>query len=1066
MEYDEFEKIDNILKVVSVSDFKKGKNYYLPYIDVRNKKLFGDIYKNEFLVESERTSRLYEVSIDTSVLDQNIVSTYCDCMQFENTGSCKHVAACLYNYYDTLFYEVVTDEMIENITTNIFKAFTNIKKEEKNRNVKEEVSMEMHLTSETFDFTQETCLNVALKLGTNKLYNCKDTKLVQFLNAYQKSEEFSFGKSFDYDPKKHYFSQENKEILDYLIDIKNQRNRYYAMSNINLVGDYTIEHFLKIIANKKYHLNGFLIKDKKKTFPVAATLKLEDNKNILKFAIPENIFFITSNLKIVQVDNTLYYLNSSDTSLLYLLINNSLDRLIFDSQKKDIFKDTILPIIKNKIKIDENITDIKITKNIKPKLYFDLYYDKIICNLIFAYDDEDINYFDTKSITVRDADYENKVIDDLYNYGFIINKNKILLENLDSIANFLETDLEKLTKEYETYTSEKIKKINIIKKSNIKSTFSIGKDNIMSYSFDLGDIKENEIVNILESLKNKKKYYRLKSGDIINLERDTDLSELATLTEELDIGKKELESGGGVIPEYRAIYLDSLKDDKYHIIETNNLFDDLINKFKQYKNSDITLSATEFSILRSYQVDGVKWLYNIDKTGFGGILADEMGLGKSIQTIYYIKELLKEKKDYKFLIVSPTSLAYNWKNEFDKFASNMKYKVIVGLRNIRREKLQDIEDINVLITTYSLLREDKEIYQDINFKTIIIDEAQNIKNINTEITKTVKSMNASTKIALTGTPIENSILELWSIFDFIMPGFLSGLQTFEKKYNIKNFDDEGIEKLKQLKKITSPFILRRKKQDVIKDLPEKVENNIYIDLTVEQKKIYLAELEKVNREMDEIMQTVGISKARFLILKLLTKLRQICIDPRLVFEDYTGGSGKLEEFINVVLNKVEDGHKILVFTSFRQALELARKELENRKITSYTIDGTVSSKKRMELVEKFNKNKTNVFFIMLKAGGTGLNLTSADVVIHLDLWWNPQAENQATDRAHRIGQKNVVDVIKFITRGTIEEKILELQQKKKILSDKLIDEDNIGNSFNNLTEQDIKELLSYSNDED
>jgi len=350
-----------------------------------------------------------------------------------------------------------------------------------------------------------------------------------------------------------------------------------------------------------------------------------------------------------------------------------------------------------------------------------------------------------------------------------------------------------------------------------------------------------------------------------------------------------------------------------------------------------------------------------------------------------------------------------------------------------------------------------------NFKTMIIDEAQNIKNPNTEITKTVKSIKADTRIALTGTPIENSISELWSIFDYSMPGFLTSLQVFEKKYRVKDFDDETNEKLEGLNKLVSPFILRRRKKDVILELPPKIENNIYVSLTTNQKKVYLAELEKVNREMDSVLNDGGISRARFLILKLLTKLRQICIDPRIIYPDYKGGSGKLEEFVRVVSESVTNGHKILIFTSFKSALDLAREELLKENITSYVIDGSVSSKKRMDLVDKFNSDETNVFFIMLKAGGTGLNLTSADIVIHLDLWWNPQAENQATDRAHRIGQKNVVEVIRFITKGTIEEKILDLQNKKKILSDKLIDENKAEKAFSKLTEKDIKDLLSYEN---
>ena len=617
---------------------------------------------------------------------------------------------------------------------------------------------------------------------------------------------------------------------------------------------------------------------------------------------------------------------------------------------------------------------------------------------------------------------------------------------------------------YEVFTTENFKKVSIIKKPNVKSTFSIGKDNIMSYSFDIDNLEEDEIVNILKAYQNKKKYYRLNSGDLMNIENNEELQELNDLMDDLSITDKDIKNKNYEIPKYKAIYLDGLKNHKYHIIDTNNLFDELIDKFRKYKDSNISLSKKEEEVLRNYQKEGVKWLYNIDKTGFGGILADEMGLGKSIQTIYYIKELLKENDDYKFLIVSPTSLAYNWEKEFDKFEPKIEKEVLLGTRIKRREKMNHLENINVLITTYGLVREDKEYYEKMNFKTIIIDEAQNIKNYNAEISKSVKSLKAETKFALTGTPIENSIDEVWSIYDFIMPGMLPDIQVFDKKFKIKDFDEEGNKKLEELNKIISPFILRRKKKDVIKDLPPKIENNIYVELTKEQKKLYLAELEKVNKETESIMATGGINKLRFMILQLLTKLRQICINPNILYKDYSGGSGKMEEFIKVVETAVENHHKILIFTSFKEALLLAKKELTERGITSYVIDGSTPSKKRIELVDKFNADNTNVFFIMLKAGGTGLNLTSADIVIHLDLWWNPQAENQATDRTHRIGQTKTVEVIKFISKGTIEEKILELQNKKKILSEKLIDENSAQIAFNKLTEEDIKDLLTYTNE--
>ena len=521
----------------------------------------------------------------------------------------------------------------------------------------------------------------------------------------------------------------------------------------------------------------------------------------------------------------------------------------------------------------------------------------------------------------------------------------------------------------------------------------------------------------------------------------------------------------GTLPKYRAIYLSSLQKEKYNIIETNNIFDEFIEKFNKYKDIELSISKKDQKVLRDYQLTGVKWLYNIYKCELGSILADEMGLGKSIQLIYLIKQIIKEQKDAKILIVAPTSLIFNWEKEFDKFGKELKYQVIYGTKQKRIEQLEK-NDSNILITTYGLLREDLEIYKKINFEVMAIDEAQNIKNISTMISKAVKKVNAKVKLALTGTPLENSVLELWSIFDFIMPGYLANLKAFQAKYNIKDMNKENIDKLNNLNDQIKPFILRRKKQDVLKDLPPKIENNIYIELNETQKNLYAANVKETKEEMEKIIATEGYKKARFKILQLLTKLRQLCIDPRIIYSNYKGESSKITHLVNLTKDIIKNNHKILIFTSFKTALDIVEKELNKQNIKTYTIEGSVNSKKRMELVEKFNNDDTNVFLITIKSGGTGLNLTSADVVIHLDLWWNPQVENQATDRAHRIGQKNSVEVIKLICKGTIEERILELQNKKKLLAETLIEgEDRDQNIISSLTEEDIKSLFQYDNKE-
>ena len=582
----------------------------------------------------------------------------------------------------------------------------------------------------------------------------------------------------------------------------------------------------------------------------------------------------------------------------------------------------------------------------------------------------------------------------------------------------------------------------------------------MTYKFDVDGINTEDLNNIFSALKQKKKYYKLKNNNVVSLENNEELNELNNLVNELSLSKEDILNGDATIPKYRALYIDSLKKTKYKNIKTNNLFDEFITNFKKYKDSEIKFDKNDEKILRDYQKDGVKWLNTIYKCDLGGILADEMGLGKSIQTIMFIKEVLKEKENAKIIIVVPTSLIYNWQKEFEKFAPNLKYVVVADNKQKRKEIFEKKDDYNIFITSYGLIRNDKDEYENVDFELCIVDEAQNIKNYQAEMTKEIKKIKAKCKIALTGTPLENNVTELWSIFDFIMPGYLNSVIKFREKYNVKDVDEEGLKLLESLNHQIKPFILRRKKQDVVKSLPKKIENKIYIELPEKQKMLYMKVLNDTKKEMDEMISEGGFQKSRMKILQLLTKLRQICIDPSVMYENYNGESIKIEELLRVVKEAIENDHKILIFSSFKRVLDNVKEIFDKNKITYYMIDGSVKSKDRMTMVEKFNNDDTNCFLITLKSGGTGLNLTGADTVIHLDIWWNPQVENQATDRAHRIGQTKTVSVIKLVTKGTIEERIIELQDKKKILSENLIEGKNDSKSLSSLTEKDIRNLLS------
>lgn len=1041
-----------ILKSVKLSDYQKGLDYYEEYVRYVMGTNVGYAIRHQFLVESESTYKKYIVQV--SVNNNEITDTFCTCPRFAENGSCKHVAASCIIYSEKLF-KIMDEKRIKE------KSLTLLNRLKSNHEdvslVKQQVSLVPYLSIEKSYYGYNVGLHI--KIGVKKMYALLN-KFSSFWNAYMSRTTYSFGKDFVFDSRKHYFSEKGKELLEYI----NLMRRYYqTMNNTLYVDDMMLKKIFEMYENGLYLKENEQLLVIKNGFPISfkfhkkdGIYTLENNTNT------DELIILTDDCEYIFYNNTIYKLNEEQQLLIKEMKNQNIKQIVFEEKEFNDFQKNVLGTIKSNLELDDTTKDIVIDITPDVKLYFDLEEDHITCNINFSYKEIEVSYFDEVSTLIRDADYENKIVSEICSYGFL-NTNKIfIMDDFDECCDFMDEKIDELAKKYNVYTSEKIKNTSFIRNNSIKATFGIGQDNILHFDFDLGSISNDEIDKVLLSYKNKKKYYKLKSGDILSLE-DSSLQQLEELTQELELSNKDLKQTNGIIPKYRALYLDSIKDKKYGIVRTNSLFQDFIKQFNEFQNEDVKFTKEELNILRPYQVDGVKWLYTISKCGFGGILADEMGLGKSIQTITFIKKILKSNSDARFLIVTPTGLMYNWEKEIQKFAPKLSYSVFAENRKFRRDKLEKF-DGSIYITSYNLLREDLEIYNDISFEVFAIDEAQNIKNPKAGLTEAVKSINATTKIALTGTPIENSIVELWSIFDFLMPGFLSSLVKFQQKYKVKDFDDETNKLLGRLKEQVKPFILRRKKKDVVKDLPDKIENNIYIDLNEEQKIIYAAEVKRVKEEMDAMIKDGGFTKNKMMILSLLTRLRQICIDPSIILKGYKEESSKMEELIKVIKESTENGHKILLFTSFKTALMKVKDKLDDENISNYVITGDTKAKQRQELVDAFNKDDTKVFLIMLKSGGTGLNLTSADVVIHLDLWWNPQAENQATDRTHRIGQTKTVEVIKLICKGTIEEKILELQEKKKVLSDKILESGmDDASYFRQLNEEDVRSLLAYEN---
>ena len=531
------------------------------------------------------------------------------------------------------------------------------------------------------------------------------------------------------------------------------------------------------------------------------------------------------------------------------------------------------------------------------------------------------------------------------------------------------------------------------------------------------------------------------------------------MLESMNINAKDFTKGKMQIPAYRALYLDKMLEECHELYANRDShYKKLIRNFKTVNDSDFEVPEELQRIMREYQKYGYRWLKTLETYQFGGILADDMGLGKTLQIISVLLSAKKEssRKNPPSLIVCPSSLIYNWYEEFKKFAPDMKILTISGIASERKKLITQVADYDAVITSYDLLKRDIAEYDDKKFLYQIIDEAQYIKNHSTAASKSVKLIHSKYRFALTGTPIENRLSELWSIFDYLMPNFLYGYETFRKDIEtpiVKRNDEEASHRLRR---IVSPFILRRLKTDVLKDLPDKLEKTQYSKFEPEQRKIYDGQVLRIqqmlNNENDDEFQ-----KNKLQLLAELTKIRQICCDPSLIYENYYEVSAKRVSCLELVKNAIDGKHRILIFSQFTSMLDIISDDLRNENIPFYTIVGSTPKEKRIELVNEFNDGDVPVFLISLKAGGTGLNLTGADVVIHFDPWWNFATQNQATDRAHRIGQTKTVTVYKLIIKNTIEEKIQQMQEQKKSLAESILTSDSI--NISSLSRKELLELF-------
>jgi len=684
-----------------------------------------------------------------------------------------------------------------------------------------------------------------------------------------------------------------------------------------------------------------------------------------------------------------------------------------------------LSSISNNINISEEVKTFA-ANFIKPEFYIYELGNDIYCDISVIYGNRKINILKndkSKNTILRNYKKEDRIFMQLERFRFVKRNESLLFiggdEELFDILNNSEKNLQSIG---DVTFEEGLKQMRIYDSKSIKADIQ-EKDGYYDFTYGIHNIENGELYGVFDAFQKKDRFYKTKNNNFLDFE-DDGVKNFLDLISVLNINEK-IEDGHIRIGKAKALYLeDKIRAKHLQFIEGTEVLENIEKGLMNLKNSEIRVPEGLKATLREYQIDGFKWLKNLSILGFGGILADEMGLGKTIQTIAFI--LSEEYK--KSIIISPTSLIYNWKAEIEKFAPSLKVAIIHGQKKERQKLIHNLKDYDILLTTYGTLRSDIHQYENIIFDYCIIDEAQNIKNYLAQNALVIKEVKANVRFALTGTPIENNLIELWSIFDFVMPEYLYSKETFEYKFIIGREDNLG-----ELKSLIKPFLLRRTKSEVLKELPNKIEKKFIVEMTAAQKAVYKSYIKDVRKKMKDN------SDGKIEVFSYLTKLRQICLDPSLVIDEYKGGSGKLKVATQLIQKHVDGGGKVLLFSQFTSALKNIGENLNEKGISYFYLDGKTKSKDRIRLVDEFNKScDIKVFLISLKVGGTGINLTSANLVIHFDPWWNPAVENQATDRAHRIGQRNVVEVIKLIAKGTIEEKIILLQENKKNLIDSVI----------------------------
>lgn len=1098
-----------VIKASTDADYRKGQDIFL--IDKRIKNFETDINTltdtpmiTATVLDADGSEHETQVSIDED--ESQIVGSLCSCSDFyQSEGLCCHCVAILLKYISRRHIQTSFPSKKQNqIGQTLIESY--IHQSSGSHYPAEASETKVLIELEPILHKQYHKLSVDFKIGTGKKYVIKD--LLEFARLIRQGELFQYGKNLKFFHEPEAFTTESRNMLAFIMQrieeyeyhfhcVQDSTYRFQTMKALRYLplSPTAVDMFLNMMIG---HTLQFDLDDH--IWPIYVTdgdpeltleLKAEDS-DTYHLTIEDCLILSGARTFWILKDKILYRCSEAfkkDMQPYLTELNRQKVREITLSEKQlRSFYGSVLKHLE--VHTDFHTEGVDLTDYEPPEAHFSIYLDNpaeniISCTAYARYGEETFSLATPISCEdgFRDASMENRILTAIQTYfqpaavsgnedSPVADADFIISHDDQAAFLFLEQGLPHFYELAEVFISSNMKRIRILSAPRTAVGVSVS-NGLLEIDIHSDSLPYEELAGILNSYRRRQKYYKLKSGEFLKLENNS-LSVLSELADGLRLSEHAIRGGRISVPLYRASYIDAVLTSHNSDIQSHRdrYFKSLIRDMKSVADSDYEVPDAMKPILRDYQKTGYRWLCTIAQLGFGGILADDMGLGKTLQIITLLEharlEAISKTVDLTetashtacpppvSLIVCPSSLVYNWDSEIEHFAPNLKTLLITGTAQERQELLTHYADYDVLITSYDMLKRDIASYDNLHFHFQIIDEAQYIKNHRTQAARSVCSIHSVTRFALTGTPIENRLSELWSIFEYLMPGFLYSYAYFRSELEqpiVENKDQIAATRLQQL---VRPFIMRRLKTDVLKELPDKLEHAVYAQMTDEQNKLYTANALKLQKDLEQQSDSM-FKTSKIQILAELTKLRQLCCDPSLIYQNYHGGSAKLDTCIQLIENAMAGGHKILLFSQFTSMLDVIERRLKTERILYYRLDGSTKSEQRTRLVNAFNENKIPVFLISLKAGGTGLNLTGADIVIHYDPWWNAAAQNQATDRAHRIGQTHTVTVYKLITRHTIEEKILELQENKKALSDQILSEEGV--TASQLTKEELLQIL-------